>query len=339
MEGQISAIINLIKNCRKIEVINDEFFSDSLFVYQDGELAVAKKLFRYIQKSSIQNFNSDSKYWSFLGCLFSTRDPRLWNYRKSLLLNQQETYDQEKIIYHLALSIDARCSESYETIRWYINLSPCLNLINQEIEFAKILAEKDSSNAVLWAHFVKITQLANQELKEKTFKWALNFFKRHPSNISVEAFIQTFCPNDTPFLISLLQQNTKDIFELPGHESIWYFRRFLIKNLKPFFHSIKIPYRKITTPLHFSTIRYPECSNEELNKMYHQISKQFSIDLSFISKNDLEQNSLTINNLELINELDLVALTRTDSSITEYEIQKKCAEKYFYWILFSIIDD
>ena len=338
MDSKIQNFLEEIKKTNSIEIVADHFFNGTdNFYREEGEMALAKSYYKDLLQISIQNFLMDKDYWSFLSCLLSSRDDRAWYYRRQLLLDHKTNYSQEQHIYHLALTIDPKTSLVYETIRWYLTEFFDLTILQEELTFLKKIAEKDSSNARLWSHIVWCMQKIpnSHPFFLLMFDWAKQFIRLHPSNISAFSFLQTFCPSDIDSIKTLFCENTLLLFELPGHETIWTFRRFLLSKLKSNFSSLLIPYQKITKFSDLQKIKYPSCDISQIKDLSNKISHIFHISLPMSSISETESYNNII--LELSNELDIITLALSDNSISEFENQQTIAKKYMKWILYSFL--
>ena len=334
----INHFLNLTKTATKIEVVSDFLIPDnSKYFFEENELSISKSFYKTLLKFSVENIDKVPEIASEIGVLMGSYDSRVWDKRKQMInKNDISEIKMEINKIHLGLTVTPKCAEAFENIRFFLKDCKDQEIIQGEVDFYNYLTGKSLRNALLWRHRVWFT--FNYHIEKKDLEWSEEWTKSHPADSSAFYFMETlithFMNSDESFkydLVKALQENTKLIFSLPGHESIWNHRRFLIQCLLPEFKNSQIPenWKLIKSPN--EAIKYPIVEgNNMIRYTYSKICDEFGIDLNFLMTKSNEENSSC--SLQFENENLIIAVSRGDKFPSEYAKQKLAAEKYFKWI-------
>lgn len=348
----MNLIDSLIAECEKaksIEIVSDFLLPEnSSFHSEENQIAISKSFYKILLKFIVENIENDPKKASLLGVITGSYDSRIWIIRRKLVIKDSDLDSllKELNLIHIGLVAVPKCAGAFENIRYIMNLIESFHInhkidddqisdiVKKEREFYSFLTGKMLRNALLWRHRVWFSQFFHTE--DEDLEWVENWTKQHPSDSSAFYFMETFitkklsksndnCGYD---LVKALQENTKALFIMPGHESIWNHRRFILQNLIP---KLKLPSNWSIAQSPNDDFNYPIVTNNNAIKLsYINICNKFGIDLNtIISRTDKDNDSCELN---LENEDLIVAVSRGDKFPSEYQKQKMSAEKYYRWL-------
>lgn len=354
----IDSFLAECETAKSIEIVSDFLLPEqSSFHSEENQVAISKSFYKVLLKFIVDNIETDPKKASLIGVITGSYDSRIWIIRKKLISNLRDidSLQKELNLIHIGLAAVPKCAGAFENTRYILGI--CLSLrdnlsisddkmvsiIQNEREFYSFLTGKILRNALLWRHRVWFTQFFNTE--DEDLKWAENWVKLHPSDSSAFYFMETFIQkklssniqtnisntnneNHEYDLIKALQENTKALFVMPGHESIWNHRRFLLQNLIP---KLKIPSNWRPSQSPNDQFDYPiVTSNNAIKLNYIKICDKFGIDLNtIISRTNKDDDSCELN---LENEDLIVSVSRGDRFPSEYQKQRVSAEKHYRWL-------
>jgi hypothetical protein len=140
--------------------------------------------------------------------------------------------------------------------------------------------------------------------------------------------METIMPRDQASLTRALAENTRDLFVLPGHESIWHHRRWLLLGLRDF---LTVPSMWIAADSPAADFKYPVLANDtQIVANYSKICDAFCISINLVL---VQPNaSKTVVDLDLAIEDTVIAVARSDNFPCEFAAQKRAAEKHFRWL-------
>lgn len=313
------------RSVESIEIVGDLFIPDGKpYITEGREMALGKKVYGEIVVAVGKKLTDDPKKFATLGALVGVYDSRVWLYRRQpdIALSLEE----ELRICHIGLTANPKCEAAFENIRFLMKDCKNQSIIDKEFEFCNMLTSKSARNALLWRHRVWLSK--HFQSPERDYEWVVNWTNEHPADSSAFYFMENIMPTDRNSLIEALQQNTKAIFNLPGHESIWHHRRFLLQKLITEFQlpSNWKPHSAPTDAFEFPLLH----TDTQITDAYTDVCDAFAVDLNMVLVRSDE--SLKEAKLDLSIEDVIVAVARSDKYPVEYERQKSAAEKHFRWL-------
>lgn len=318
MQSDFQQFIDSINLVNKIEVAKDYNFPDGIkILIQGDQMGISQTLFAILTKYSIQHIQDDPVNASLIGVLLGTYNDRVWNVRKNLSIPILE----ELHYTHLGITANPKSEYPFIYLRYLIKDCQNQELIQKEFNFINSIDYLRLRNSYLWRHRVWFTETFHKQ--NEAISWVTQYLQSHPADFSAYSFLQHFTTKDYNSIVKLFQQNTINIFYYPGHESLWYHRRFLLKELKLESNSEQINFEE-------NAFLKPLTSNHALNQLYHQICDIFDIDISEFYKRDSsseKQLELKLENEDLI---FLAAISETFA--TEAQAQIHCATQHLKWL-------
>ncbi|OHT05212.1 hypothetical protein TRFO_27156 [Tritrichomonas foetus] len=362
MEGNqdIQEFCKLYQNAISIETVSDFLLPENKnYIYEENQIAISKTFFKQLLKFSAENIDKLPDEASKVGALIGSYDSRAWIQRK-ILYNQkpQKNFDDlknELHICHLGLTANPKSAGAFENIRFL--LKKCQDketiqnneaiqsteiiqnddIIQNELNFYIKLTGKCLRNALLWRHKVWFTREFHTE--EQDLKWSEEWTQTHPADSSAFYFMETLINDNKNYdLIKALQENTKAIFTLPGHESIWNHRRYILcKLVERKIVQFEVPKTWEIAETPTKEFKYPDVigGNNAIRYAYTQICDKFGIDLNFIVTRSNSDDTKT--EPHLANEDLIISVSRGDKFPSEYAKQKLAAEKHYRWLRFQFI--
>lgn len=308
-----------------VEIISDIFVPEGQsFVVGERQLAIPKRLYGAIVVAIGKHLDSDPQFLSHIGALIGSYDSRVWHYRKRAGITLPR--EQELRLCHLGLTANPKSECAFENIRWLLNDCADAELVDVERDFCSRLTGRRPRNALLWRHRVWLAKKFGTA--ERDLAWAISWTKEHPADSSAFYFMESLMSTDKDTLIRALAENTKDLLNLPGHESIWHHRRFLLLNL---IEEFEVPEGWVQKEAPTDTFEFPGLNgNAEIDEAYTKICDTFGVDINLVLvRTDQTKETVT---LDLAMEDVLIAIARSDSFPAEYERQKLAAEKHYRWL-------
>lgn len=189
-----------------------------------------------------------------------------WNYRKKLIDNGLTNIHQDFLLTKLILSQNPKSVEALAHRRWLLkqqDFSP--NCIQNELKLCNQLCNQTKCNYHAWSHrqwILSCTEDLNVELWLSEFKISEEWTKCHLSDysgwhhrqfllnqlqgslsnigqdlesllhlLSNEALIKSPCHLFEFLLLEELEKNQDLILRFNAHESLWYYRRFILREI------------------------------------------------------------------------------------------------------------
>ncbi|KAH0789805.1 protein prenyltransferase alpha subunit repeat-containing protein 1 [Histomonas meleagridis] len=322
----IDDFINKCKGIKTIDIVGDMFIPGKANIYiSDQQLAISKSLYKKILKYTTENISTDPIRCSHAGALIGSFDDRIWITR---LKNKYLPLREEIQLCHLGLTANPKSPSAFENIRFLLRDCHDPEIIQEELKFCEVLTTRRTRNALLWRHRVWCCKTFHTE--DQDLSWAKKWVESHPSDCSAFYFLEHLMPTDRESLISALADNTSSIFSLPGHESIWFHRRFILQKLIPYLN-LPNEWKPLSSPT--EEIEFPLCKGERrIRYGYQKICNEFKISISMVFQQTNDENNEI--NIDLRNEDLIIALARGDNYPVEYEKQKDSAEKHYKWLRF-----
>lgn len=308
-----------------IEIVGDLFIPDGKpFIIENREMALAKKVYAKIVVMVGKNLTEDPKKFAMLGALVGVYDSRVWLYRRKPGLSL--SLEEELHICHIGLTANPKCEAAFENLRYFLKDCKDQTVIDKERDFCNMLTARSARNALLWRHRVWMAKQFGTGAAD--YKWVVNWTSEHPADSSAFYFMENIMPTDRNTLIEALQENTKAIFNLPGHESIWHHRRFLLQKLIKDF-TLPGDWKQVSAPTEdfdFPVLR----TDAEITNSYTDVCDDLAIDINMILVRS--DASISEPKLDLSIEDVIVAIARSDKYPVEYDKQMRAAEKHFKWL-------
>ncbi|EAX94161.1 hypothetical protein TVAG_105800 [Trichomonas vaginalis G3] len=308
---------------KSIEAVSDFYIQDSSGIVVSGdEMAISKTLLKELTRFSIVNIDSDADKASLIGVLIGSHDERPFIYRRKF---NNQNIEEELHFCQIGLTVNPKCQGAFTRIRELLLINKNQSQITKHIEFCNFLTTKRERNYLLWSHRVWLYDTFSLETDE--ISWVSNWTKCHPSDSSAFAYYQHIMPKDTEFLQKELKQNTINLFEFPGHESLWSFRKFLLQSLSK---SISVPSGwKHINNIHEDLILPEQLFGSQITDAYIELAQKFAVKLSLIPvEYDIPEKS----EFNLLNENLIVQIALSDDYPTEFQAQQTAAKRYFRWI-------
>lgn len=341
-EETINAFLANCSNMKSIEFASDIFIpSKKPFFHEGNQYAISKSFYKIILKCIVENLETDSERATKLGVITGSYNNRVWVLRRKRFCDpcSLDSLINEIHLIHLGLTAVPKCAGAFENLRWvfksilklFVSLKHRIDeIVKKELEFYAKLTGKCLRNALLWRHRVWFSETFHTIDDE--LNWVEMWVSQNPSDSSafyfLETLISTKLPTNEYDLITAYQNNTVALFTLPGHESIWTHRRYLLQKLIN--HFVKpVNWKLAKSPN--EAFKFPLVSNEyNIRSTYLQICDKFGVDLNYIiSRTDPNKNSCEMN---IENEDLIIAVSRGDKFPSEYEKQCQCAEKHYIWL-------
>jgi hypothetical protein len=140
--------------------------------------------------------------------------------------------------------------------------------------------------------------------------------------------MESIMPRDRETIVKALAENARDIFLLPGHESIWHHRRFLLQSITDEF---AVPDGWAVGESPVGEFTYPIARDDrELNAVYGRICDAFCISINLILVQPTPEK--TVVDIDLRNEDLVIEAARSDRFPCEFLRQQLAAEKHFRWL-------
>ena len=209
--------------------------------------------------------------YSRVGLLLNPNIATFWNLRKNLISNHLSDAQTDLLLSKIVLSWKPKCVEALSHRRWLFRQTPSdCNWLADEMELCTLLSNKVKCNYHIWSHrqwiFVFVTDehdfnltlwLSEFAISEEWTKYHLSdhsgwhyrqfLLKQLYTNLSKcaeniqllqeaadEVKIQSASQFYTFLLSEEIRKNGDLILRFSGHESLWYYRRFLIQNIPGF---------------------------------------------------------------------------------------------------------
>ena len=319
------AIVAASAEVDAVEIVADMFIPEGeSFVIGERQLALAKRAYGAIIMAIGRDLDKDPALLSHVGAIAGVYDTRVWKYRKQDGITLP--LEQELRLCHLGLTANPKSESAFENIRWLLKDCKDPKLIDMELQFCNFLTGRRPRNAVLWRHRVWCAKTFGSGARD--FEWASEWTRTHPADSSAFYFMETVMPRDRDTLLKALAENTVQILNLPGHESIWHHRRFLLQTLVD---GLTVPKGWVKKDAPTDAFEFPFLvGNDAITDAYAQICDTFGVDINLVLvRTDPSKSTVT---LDLSAEDVLVAIARSDSFPVEYEKQKLAAEKHFRWL-------
>lgn len=324
---KIDEFIEVSKNVKSIEAVSDFYIPETDgYVVSGDEMAMTKSFLKELTKFSIAELENEPEKASLIGVLIGSHDERPFILRKTLKSQTETDLKNEIDLCHKGLTVNPKCPGAFARIReLLLNFKSDTQLIKQEYEFCNFLTPKRPRNYLLWTHRIWLYDNFPHEIED--ISWIQNWTQIHPSDSSAYSYYQHIMPKTVDALMKELQTNTKNLFEFPGHETLWSFRKFLINSLSS---AIKIP----NDWIHFQSIpenpEYPEVLlGSMITGKYIEMAQKYSINLSLIMEEYSIPEEFKFN---LSNEDLVVQLALSDDYPTEFQSQQLAAKRYYKWI-------
>jgi len=192
-----------------------------------------------------------------------------WNYRKKLIVNGLLNPQQDFLLTKLILSQNSKSVEALAHRRWLLKQQDFpLNCIENELKLCNQLSNRMKCNYHAWSHrqwVLSFSEDFNVELWLSEFKvseeWSkchvsdhcgwhhrqflLNQFQGSLSNIEQNlqsllhllnraSTIKSPCQLLESLLLEELEKNQDLILNFSAHESLWYYRRFVLRKILDF---------------------------------------------------------------------------------------------------------
>lgn len=324
-EGVIGRFLAACSSADSIEIIGDLFIpGGEPFISDGGQLGLAKSVYAEFVTEIGRNFESDRDRLSYVGAAIGVHDMRAWSHRR--VKGVTLPLVKEQLLCHLGLTANPKCAGAFENLRFILKGCKDTSIIDTELAFCGKLTGLRPRNALLWRHRVWLSRTFGTA--ERELIWAEEWVKRHPADSSAFYFIETMMRTDRTSIVEALVDNTKALFNLPGHESLWHHRRFLLQHLAPEL-SPPADWKLATAPTDEFT--YPGCANDYvITTNYTRLCDAFGIDINLVLvRSDSTDDRVK---LDLAIEDVIVAIARSDTYPTEYEKQKECAERHMRWL-------
>lgn len=324
INSSIDEFITACKEAKQIEIADDIFIGEgNRYIILEDQIGLSKSFYKEVLQYSIQYFDKDPDRLSIVGLLIGTRDDRAFKHRK---LNRMENIIDEIHLHHLCLTVSPKSAGAFDNIRYFLKKYANPEILSIEREFCNFLTSLRPRNAILWRHRVWIAKTFNTKVDDLQF--ATQWVKKYPQDCSAFFFIENFMNLTKEDVIQALAENTQMIFFLPGHESIWHHRRFLLQNLIDHF-SIPDGWFEANSPI--DTFVFPLIEKEFQQNNYGKICKEFCIDISGIyTRLDISQEENI--QFDIRNEDIIIGLARGDKYPAEAEKQRIAAEKHYKWL-------
>lgn len=307
-------LIAILPEINSLSVVGDIFITTESGVMREGtEAVVSKSLYKQILQYSHYHIDDDTERATVLGSLVGSYDERIWELRKT---HQFQSLDYELHLAHISLTAKPKCEGAFRYIRSLIQNVTDTERIKKEVEFARFLIKIRPRNYLLWAHMNWLQQTFSTQSGD--LEWTEQWTKQHPSDSSAFSFLQNIMPKDELYLRDAFAMNTKAVLEYPGHESLWYHRRFLMESLKS---SMELEC------FEESEIK-PLKNSFGVNDLYQNVCDVYHVDL-FFGFSCQSEGSMT---LSVRYERLLIQVAISDLYPTSYVEQKRCAENHFRWL-------
>lgn len=326
LKQHINDYISACKGQKRIEIVEDMFVPDrKYYTAREQEIILSKTLYKEMLRYSSKNFDTDREILSIIGLLIGTYDDRVYIYRKTRKI---EDIVNEIELHHLCLTANPKADGAFENIRYFLKNCQDSKLIDKEREFCNYLTSLRPRNALLWRHRVWLTKKFHTEKID--LEWANQWVSKHPQDCSAFFFIENFMTPDFDTISRAYSENTKLIFDMPGHESVWHHRRYLLQKLIDHF---EIPEGWIESQSPIDNFAYPFIKRGGVQRTkFIYICDEFGIDInSILSRSDLSRTSVSF---DLNNEDIIIGLARGDKFPSEAEKQMLAAEKHYRWLHF-----
>ena len=319
---KIAVFLNNWKNIYSIEIVSDFYISDATGIVVEGkEMGVTKSTFKDLTKYSIVTLETDPTNATLVGCLTGSHDDRFFILRGKI---PDLNLEDELHICHIGLTANPKCPGAFARIHKLLtNNEVDQKIIQKEIEFCNFLTTKRPRNYNLWFH--RLWLYNKYKLGVKEYEWAKEWAHSHPSDYSAYSYLEYVMPNDRNIFEGELKKNTEMIFEFPGHESLWNYRRFLLMKL-----DFKKPENWKKLPILSKEIEYPtKLISSRVTGAYNEICKAYGIKLNLVPGS--EENKELFNS-DLSYEDLLVQVALSDDFPTEFVKQMASAKKYYHWL-------
>lgn len=330
MQKELNNLILMSTNVHTIDIVGDVFIPTQASIYVSGDqLAIAKSFYKKILQYVTENIFVDPERCSHAGALIGTYDDRVWVFRRR---NRYLNVKDELKLCHLGITTNPKCQFAFENIRYFVKECKDEELIKEEFDFCEVIVKRRKRNTLLWRHLVWLTK-EFPEYEKRELEWVKKWVANNPADCSAFYYLEFLLPRNKEDLIRELQENTVALFFLPGHESTWNHRRFLLQSLKEYFiipdnwKQLDSPKCKVVFPLYKTDF--------QIRNGYQVICDEFCISINLIFKRNNENKKDVSLNLQ--NEDIIVALSRGDDLPAEYIKQKSSAEKHYIWLRYSFI--
>ena len=319
---KVSVFLSKWKNINSIEIVSDFYVSDSTGIVIEGnEMGVTKSTFKELTKYSIVTLENDFANATLVGCLIGSHDDRFFILREKIT---DFNFEDELHICHIGLTANPKCPGAFARIHKLLsNNTVDQKIIQKEIDFCNFLTTKRPRNYNLWLH--RLWLYNTYELGAKEYEWVKEWAHSHPSDYSAFSYLEHVMPKEKRILECELKKNTEMIFEFPGHESLWNYRRFLLTKL-----GFKKPENWKKLPILVKEIEYPtKLISSRVTEAYNEICRVYGIRLNLVPGS--EENKELFNS-NLSHEDLLVQVALSDDFPTEFVKQMSAARKYYHWL-------
>lgn len=329
MQKELDDLIAASNEVTAVDIVSDIFIPTPTSPHiSGGHIGISKTLYKTVLRYVTENIFSDPERCSYAGALIGSYDDRVWIIRRR---NQYLSVRDELNLCHIGITANPKCQCAFENIRYFIKDCNDEELIKGEFDFCEVIVKRRKRNTLLWRHLVWLTkEFPNYEKRE--LEWVRKWVSNNPADCSAFYFLETLLPRNKEDLIKELQENTTALFFLPGHESTWNHRRFILQSLV---ENFKIPenWEPLNSPI--DKVTFPSFkTDQQIRNAYQLICNEFCISINMIFKREDDVKEVSLN---LQNEDTIVALARSDNFPAEFSKQKSSAEKHYIWLRYIFL--
>ena len=337
------------KSLKSIEVVADFYAQGSQQIFQEcSEMALTKTAYKKLIEYSFFNVQKETSKATLVACLLGSHDDRFFMLRNKSSF--ELTLEEEIQICHIGLTSNPKCNGAFSRLKMLLyenkDSTNIKSLISNEIIFCNMLLEKRERNYNLWSYRTWIYDTFTDILGNSEYEWAENYSSSHPSDYSSFSYLQHVMPKNLEILCNQLRNNTRMLFEYPGHESLWNHRKFILISLKEFIltKSENQSNEKIDLKQQISNLQFPEIViSSKITPLLEKICLTYHITMNLLPFFELPNSKEQENDEELLKWLDsifnskgsedmIVQVAISDTFPTEHQKQKLSAEKYFKWL-------